>query len=77
MQITEMISAVDQEIARLQLARTLLAGESVLVRHGAMPAKAAEKAKRVLSPEAKERIASGQRKRWAEAKKAAKKTARQ
>jgi len=77
MQITEMITAVDQEIARLQLARTLLAGESVVIKHSVTPAKAPEKSKRVLSPEAKERIASGQRKRWAEAKKAGKKTVKQ
>ncbi len=77
-----MIAAVEQEIARLQLVRKLLTGESDVVSNGrGMRGHKATapivRAKRVLSPEAKERIASAQRKRWAAVKKAEKKAARQ
>ncbi len=78
----QMLAAVDEEIARLQLVRRLLVGESSANGHG-VPSKV-EKAKhaaggprRVMSVEARERIASAQRKRWAAARKAAKKAARQ
>jgi hypothetical protein len=76
-----MIAVVEEEIARLELVRKLLTGESsVRSISGAAkrPAlgKSAGRAKRVLSPEARERIASAQRKRWAAVKRAGKRAAR-
>ena len=63
------LNAIDEEIARLQEARDLLAsGETT----AAKPAKT----RRTLSPKARRAIADAQRKRWAKArrqKKAAKK----
>jgi hypothetical protein len=71
MNTTELLSAVDSEIARLQEARALLAGT------GSRTVKAGRPAKRkyTLSPEARKRIVDAQRKRWAKQKRAAKKTA--
>lgn len=66
---TDLLSAIDSEIATLKQARALLAGQAGYVRLGG-PAK-----KRVLSAEARKRIADAQRKRWAKQKKAAKKAA--
>ena len=76
----DVLSAIDKEIARLQQARDILAGgeSEPTVRRG-RPAKSAEAkrttkaagGKRVLSPEARKRIADAQKKRWA-AQKAAK-----
>jgi hypothetical protein len=82
MVIQGMIAAVEQEIARLELVRKLLSGESSVGSNGTgtgshKAAKPAARAKRVLTAEAKERIASAQRKRWAAVKKAEKKAARQ
>jgi hypothetical protein len=61
------IAAIDDEIARLVQAKTLLAsfnsGSSVIVK----------KVKRNLSPEARQRIIDAQKKRWAKQKKLAKK----
>lgn len=54
----QLVHAVDEEIAKLQRVRTLLAGGKV-------------HAKRHLSAEARERIAAAQRKRWAKQKRAA------
>jgi hypothetical protein len=78
----EMIAALDEEISRLQMARKLLAGETAPQpaakgkKSVAAPAEAEPAPKRVLSEEARERIAAAQRKRWAAAKKAAKKAAK-
>ena len=72
MAIESILAQIDAEIARLTKVRTLLAST------GKAPAKAERKAKkapaktkskskktRVLSPEARKRIADAQRKRWA------------
>jgi hypothetical protein len=67
MDTKSIIAAVDEEIARLQQVRSMLGG-------GGFPGpfkKTAPK-KRVMSAEARERIAAAQRKRWAAQKKAAK-----
>jgi hypothetical protein len=56
---------IDAEIARLQEARKLLATDS----RGTTKA---VKTRRPLSPEARAKIAAGQKKRWAKAKKAGK-----
>jgi hypothetical protein len=65
MRLNDLLSAIDSEIAHLQQARALLTNSSVK-KHTK---------KRILSPEARKRIADAQRKRWAEQKKAAKKAA--
>jgi hypothetical protein len=72
MAIESIIAQIDAEIARLTQVRSMLANT------GKSPAKAERKAKkapaktkskakktRVLSPEARKRIADAQRKRWA------------
>lgn len=67
------ISGIDAEIAKLQRVRSLLVNGGNVV--GVANRKAAKKAsakhakKRVLSPEARERIGDAQRKRWATARK--------
>jgi len=69
MDTAQLISEIDSEISRLQQGRTLLAGGPTVNR--AKP----RGGKRILSAEARARIAAAQRKRWAKQKAAAKKTA--
>ena len=70
MTIESIISQIDAEIARLTQVRALLSssGKVAVTAKGAKvtlaPAKKARK-KRVLSAEARKRIADAQRKRWA------------
>ncbi len=86
MQLNQILAGLDQEIARLQHARELLAGDqprrgrprgSKTVKTAAAPAKSAKAAKsgaprkRKLSAEGRKRIAEAMRKRWAERKKSA------
>lgn len=79
MSIDSILSQIDAEISRLQQVRKLLAGVgsiSSTVVSKARKTKAAgttAKRKRVLSPEARKRIADAQRRRWAAQKKANKK----
>jgi hypothetical protein len=72
---TEILAALDAEIARLQEARNALAGLSAVKRRGRPPASASASQttnkKRVLSAAAREKIAAAQRKRWAKQKKSA------
>jgi hypothetical protein len=70
MNIDELVSSIDSELARLREARQLLTDASYPIHRVTVPAR-----KRTLSAEARERIASAQRKRWAAQKKAAKKAA--
>ena len=74
MEHESVVAAIDAEISRLEQVRKLLAQSSSLV--GAIrraSTKSAKRAKkRVLSPEARARIAAGQKKRWAAARKAKK-----
>lgn len=78
MGIDSILEQIDSEIARLTQARSLLSGigkgaaasTSAIVKSA--PVKAAKKKKRVLSPEARKRIADAQRKRWAAQKSKAK-----
>jgi hypothetical protein len=71
-----LVSAIDEELARLKQVRNLLAGgggeniPSQFQTHKKLGRPA--KKKRVLSAEAREKIAAAQRKRWAAQKKAAK-----
>lgn len=83
MKVEDILRAIDQEISKLQQARTLLAGEQPRrgrpkgSRNGATKAtpapakakKAAGRGRRKLSPEGRKRIAEAMRKRWAERKK--------
>lgn len=68
----QILAAIDQEIGKLQQVRKLLqnSGGSKLVSgltgHAGRPRK-----KRVLSPEARQRIAAAQKRRWAKQKKEA------
>ena len=81
MNLSDIISAIDEEIAHLQQAKALLIDASGSKKVG-RPAKVvtktvAVKPRRTLSAAAKAKIAEAQRKRWAKAKQAAgvKKTA--
>jgi hypothetical protein len=70
----ELIAHIDQEIARLQSARNLLAGSGETKRRGRPPATGKKHpAKRALSAAARQKIADAQRKRWAAQKKQTKK----
>ena len=82
MKVDEILAGIDQEIARLQQARTLLAGDqprrgrpkgSTSAKKATKAASAAKPArrKRRLSAEGRKRIAEAMRKRWAERKKTA------
>lgn len=76
----DILAAIDAEISKLQQVRSLLAAssnpEAILAKRGrGRPKKTATEpkaVKRVLSPEARKKIADAQKKRWAAAKKSAK-----
>jgi hypothetical protein len=82
MGVSDILAAIDQEIAQLQQARTLLSGgvapaakrkvgrprKTVAV---AVPAAKPAKKKRKISPEGRKRIAEAVKKRWAAQKAAA------
>ena len=71
MAIDSVIAQIDAEIARLNQVRSLLAstGKTSVAGHNGrgkkVSAQAGSRRKRVLSPEARKRIADAQRKRWA------------
>ncbi len=79
MEVKEILAELDQEIARLQQARALLAGGTVAKKRGPNKKSAAivaavaasSPAKRNLTPEGRKRIAEAMKKRWAERKKLA------
>ena len=77
--IADIIKRLEKQKMALERAISVLQGideeevEQAVVAKRGRPKKIGRK--RVLSPEAKERIAAAQRKRWAAAKKSAKKTA--
>ena len=70
MQVKDILAELDQEIARLQQARNLLAGE-VSRKSSATKTRSAKAApkKRKLTPEGRKRIAEAMKRRWAERKK--------
>jgi hypothetical protein len=74
MDISRLVVELNKEITRLQEARDLLSGDVTGTR-GGNKAPARKTVRRVLSPEARARIAAAQKKRWAATKKAAKKSA--
>src|SRR5262249_37081889 len=80
--VEEILAGIDQEIARLQHARNLLAGDqprrgrpraatSKKTAKAVKTTKPTARKKRKLSAEGRKRIADAMRKRWAERKKAA------
>jgi hypothetical protein len=80
MQLTKILAEIDLEIARLEQARTLLAGETAPATKKTRNNKSAvldsetpvkRKKKRNLSPEGRKRIAEAVRRRWELQKKAA------
>lgn len=81
MQVSQILKEVDDEIARLQQARNLLAGESKN-RRGRPASKAASatsrpgKKRRTLSAEGRKKIAEAMKRRWSERKKQAAKSAK-
>jgi hypothetical protein len=78
MAIDSILKEIDAEIARLTQIRTLLsntgsaAKKAVKTKAKKTPAKTKGAPRRVLSPEARKRIADAQRKRWAAQKAKAK-----
>jgi len=68
-----LVSAIDEEIQRLQQVKALLAGNDGIVRRGLKPGTATAfsygankpRKKRVLSAAAKAKIIAAQKKRWA------------
>jgi hypothetical protein len=74
MNTSEILTHINAEIGRLQQVKALLTGEQSKPKPG-RPTKSAKKKpatkKRTLSPEARARIAAGQKARWAKAKEAA------
>jgi hypothetical protein len=69
----ELVTHIDQEIARLQSARNLIAGSRETKRRGRPSGTGKKPAKkRTLSAAARQKIAEAQRKRWAAQKKQSK-----
>jgi len=72
--VSEILVGIDREIALLQQARTLLAGDATVKSSkkatAAPAAKKTAKKKRNISPEGRKRIADAVKRRWAEQKKA-------
>lgn len=64
----EIIAAVDEELSRLQQVRALLENSSADKLFTAAPRATGTRKKRVLSPEARARIAEAQKRRWAKQK---------
>lgn len=71
MTIENIVAELDAEISRLEQVRNLLSNGAGLFA-GRNSGDGVSRKKRVLSPEARQRIAEAQRKRWAAQKKAAK-----
>jgi len=77
MNTSEILTAIDNEIARLTQARDLIASQTTGKRRGRPPASAKavpvrKSNRKPLSAEARAKIAAAQKARWAKAKKAAK-----
>ncbi len=78
MNYSSILIAIDAEIAKLKEVRSLLALSGKLdgilgLKGTARKTNIKKPVKRVMSPEARERIAAAQRKRWAKKRRAAKK----
>jgi hypothetical protein len=70
-EVSQILTELDKEIARLQEARTLLAGGAAKTRTAGKKGIASKAGKRKLSPEGRRRIAEAMKRRWAERKKQA------
>lgn len=79
MQPSELLAAVDEEIARLEQARAMLSGETGTVHRGRMAGtfsgSTAPRKQRRISAAGRARIAAAQKKRWARVKRAARRPA--
>ena len=75
MEVRQIITEIEKEIARLKEARALLAGEGTGKRKRGRPpgktAKAVRSGKRRLSAEGRKRISDALKRRWAARRKAA------
>ncbi|MBV8114034.1 MAG: hypothetical protein JO300_04790 [Silvibacterium sp.] len=72
MQVSQILIEIDSEIARLQQARNLLAGEGVKgAKRGKAAAKRVPSKKRRMTAEGRRRIAEAMKRRWAERRKEA------
>ena len=69
MNTEQIIAQIDEEISKLQQAKTLLLGNVGVKPRVGRPKKSDERAKGVISAEGKAKIAEAQRKRWAKIKK--------
>jgi len=67
----QILAAIDQEISRLQQARKLLQSSGATKLVSGLSDGRKRRAKRTLSPEARQRIAAAQKRRWAKQKKEA------
>ena len=67
----QILAAIDEEISKLQQVRTLLQGSSGNKLSSRFSTTGKPRAKRVLSQEARQRIAAAQKRRWAKQKKEA------
>lgn len=81
MEVSRIIAEIDAQIAKLQQARTLLAGAAIPTRGPGRPkgsTNAAGKRRKhhKLSAEGRRRISESQKRRWAEQRKAAAKSAK-
>lgn len=72
MDTQQLVAALDQEIALLSKVKSILTGRREVKSSPASASSVQKKAKRTLSPEARQRIADAQKKRWAAVRKAAK-----
>ena len=78
MDTTEILAQIDSEIARLEQVKSILSGTTATTtkaKRGPKPKNAPTPItvkKRILSPEARARIAAAQKARWAKVRKAAK-----
>ncbi len=72
MDMTTLLAAIDEEIKKLEEARSILNGMAASGAKTSLPKKAGGRKRRRLSAEGRARIAAAQRKRWAAKKKAEK-----
>lgn len=79
MSVESILAEIDAEIEKLRQVRSLLSKsgsiDALIAKPKGRKATAKKAAKRVLSPEARARIAAAQKRRWAAAKKSSKKAA--
>ena len=72
MDTQQLVAALDQEIALLSKVKSILTGRREVKSSPVSASSVQKKAERTLSPEARQRIADAQKKRWAAVRKAAK-----